>query len=66
MKDIKEVCCPNCGAKDFQDLGSSVTELGWTPRYVNGKLVNKNPNQTTTAFQCCKCGKVWYETDITF
>lgn len=66
MKDIKDVCCPDCGAKDFEDLGSSTTLLGRIPRYVNGKLVSKNPNHTTTGFKCYKCGKIWYETDVTF
>ena len=66
VKNIEEICCPDCGAKDFEELYSMTTCVGWTPRYVNGKLVNKNPNHVTTAFKCCICGKTWGENDVDF
>lgn len=49
--------CPKCGKSHYQVLYSTTTCLGWGPVYYNGKLINSNPNTTTTNCQCLECGE---------
>lgn len=38
------------------------TCIMWTPLYdKNGNLLNKDPNKTTTHFECFTCGREWFE-----
>ena len=49
--------CPHCGESYYAEKYSVSTVLGWTPVYRNGKLINENPNITTTHCTCLNCHK---------
>jgi len=49
--------CPHCGKSDYNELYSISTCVAWQPHYVNGVLVNTNPNSITTYCRCNSCGK---------
>ena len=51
-----EIRCPNCGASDYTINYSTSTLIGWTPRYVDGVQVKKDPNRTTKHCTCFSCG----------
>ena len=51
------VKCPHCGESYYQELYSTSTCLAWIPIYKNGKIVNKDPNTTSTHCHCLECGK---------
>jgi len=49
--------CPRCGKSDYYELYRTGTLMGWQPHYVNGELINQDPNYYTVVFCCAKCGK---------
>lgn len=50
-------CCPHCGKSYYAEQYSTRTLLGWTPIYMNGMLINRDPNVTTTYCHCLSCGR---------
>ncbi len=56
--NFKEIACDKeC---QFQEGPSYRTAMGWTPTYdKEGRLLNSDPNITTTDVRCTTCGKEW-------
>ena len=54
--------CPNCHKSHYTERYSTSTLLGWSPEYINGLLVDNNPNTTTTYCTCCECHHNFYYT----
>lgn len=54
----------DCEREDCRIIlrGQSTTLLGWSKVYdKHGNLISKDPNRTTTQYQCTICGKEWVE-----
>ena len=52
----------NCQRQDCQISygGSSTTLMGFMPTYdKRGKPIGRDPNTTTSDYQCSTCGKRW-------
>ena len=55
-------CIYTCKRDDcvIQNLGSSVTLMGWTQTYDKyGNPLGKVPNTRKTAYKCLTCNKMW-------
>ena len=56
---------PECDQQNkcrFISRGSSRTLMGWTPTYDReGNMIGKDPNRTTSYWQCGTCDKGWKE-----
>ena len=49
--------CPYCGKNYYRELYSTSTCLYCSPVYKDGKLINNEPNTTTTHCHCLNCNK---------
>lgn len=53
---------PDCNREDCRvSQGPTMTTcIGWSPVYDKyGKILNKDPNKSTTQMSCLTCGKTW-------
>lgn len=58
-KTFSEIQCPFCNGKNYLLLSLNVTTFEYTPQYVEGRLVNQNPNYFIQEVRCTNC-------DVTF
>lgn len=71
MKNIKDVCCPKCGAKHFEELFSTSTLAAVLNAkvWLDGELVEESTprmNTVTTHFRCLECGEEFAEDNVIF
>lgn len=59
---MNEIKCPNCNNSNYIEHYSTRTALGWYPHYKDGKIVNDDPNITTTYCECCNCDHKFHYT----
>lgn len=53
---------PDCDRDDCRvSMGATMTTcMGWSPVFdKHGKMLNKDPNTSTTQMSCLTCGKTW-------
>ena len=56
------IITPDCDREDCRvSMGPTITTaMGWTPVFDKyGKMLNKDPNKSTTQMSCLTCGKTW-------
>lgn len=48
--------CPHCGESYYMQCYQSNILLMYYPIYKDGRIINDNPNKTTTYCTCLECG----------
>jgi ribosomal protein S27E len=60
-KTYSEIECPDCRGRNYRLLDLSITSFEYVPEYVEGRLVNENPNYFIQNVQCTICDVVFQQ-----